>query len=107
MTTFDNREKAFEDKFAHDAELKFKAEARRNKKLGAWAAEKLGLSGTEVDDYVKAVRKADLSESGNHDLFRKVHADFKAKSVQLSDAEIRATMDRFLAEAIQEVEAGT
>ena len=62
MTTFDDRERSFEKKFAMDQELKFKAEARRNRLLGQWAAAKLGLSGSEVDDYVKAVRKADLAE---------------------------------------------
>ena len=106
MTSFDNRKKAFEDKFAHDADLKFKAEARRNKRLALWAAEKLGLAGTDIDDYVKAVRKADLAEAGDDDVFRKVQADFKGKPVKVADAEIRTAMDKYLAEAVAEIESG-
>jgi hypothetical protein len=71
MTTFNDREKSFEKKFAMDEELKFKAESRRNRLLGQWAAGKLGLSGTAVDDYVKAVRKADLAQMGDDDVFRR------------------------------------
>jgi hypothetical protein len=107
VTTFDNRKKSFEDKFAHDADLKFKAEARRNKLLGAWAAAKLGHTGAAVDEYVKSVRKADLTEGGDDDVFRKVAADFKAHSVAVSDAELRAKMDQCLAEAVTSIETGT
>jgi hypothetical protein len=107
MTSFDNRKKAFEDKFAHDADLKFKAEARRNKLLATWAAERLGLSGAEADEYIKAVRKADLAEAGDDDVFRKVQADFKAKGVVVSDADLRAKMDTCLAEAVKSIESGT
>ena len=106
MTSFDNRKKAFEDKFAHDADLKFKAEARRNKLLGAWAAQKLGLSGDEAEAYVKGVRKADLAEAGDDDVFRKVKADFAAKSVAVSDAELRGKIDSYLADAVKQLESG-
>lgn len=104
MTTFDDREKAFEKKFAHDQELKFKAESRRNKMLGEWAAGLLGLSGEEVEDYVKAVRKADLAEKGDEDVFRKIRSDFDAKGISVSDADIRAKMSEFLAEAVKQLE---
>jgi hypothetical protein len=105
MTTFDNREKAFENKFAHDADLKFKSESRRNKYLAEWAAPKLGISGTDVDDYVKAVRKADLASKGDDDVLQKVKADFAAKGVKMADADIRKAMDEFLAKAVSEIES--
>lgn len=104
MTGMSDREKGFENKFARDADLKFKAEARRNKLLGTWAAAKLGLTGPEVDDYVKAVRKADLTEGGDEDVFRKVQGDFKAKNVAVSDTELRTAMHDYLAEAVQQIE---
>src|ERR1700726_4967752 len=72
MTTFDKREEAFEKQFAHDEELKFKATARRNKLLGLWAAEKLGLGGAEADSYAKSVVMADFEEAGDHDVMRKI-----------------------------------
>ena len=106
MTSFDNREKAFEDRFAQDAYLKFKAEARRNKMLGAWAAEKLGLTGDEAEAYVNAVRKADLAEAGDDDVFRKVRDDFTARSVAISDAELRGKIDGYLVEAVKQLESG-
>ena len=94
MTTFDDRQKGFEKKFAHDAELKFKAESRRSKMLAEWAAAKMGLSGAAVEDYVKAVRKADLAEKGDDDVFRKVAADLADKGIKVTDAELRAQDDR-------------
>lgn len=105
MTTFDNREKAFEQKFAHDADLKFKAESRRNKALAEWAGAKLGLSGADLDEYVKAVRKADLAEKGDDDVFRKVKADLDAKGVSVTDVEIRTFMAEALARAVTEIES--
>jgi hypothetical protein len=105
MTTFNDREKSFEKKFAMDEELKFRAEARRNKLLAQWAAEKLGLSGAAVDDYVKAVRKADLAEKGDEDVFRKVRKDLDDKAVRVSDAELRKAMSDFLFTAVQQLEA--
>jgi hypothetical protein len=104
MTTFDDREKAFEKKFAHDQDLKFKAEARRNRMLAEWAAGKLGLSGEAVDDYIKAVRKADLAEKGDDDVLRKVKGDLDAKGVAVSETEIRQMMGDFLAKAVAQVE---
>ena len=80
MTTFDDREKAFEKKFALDQDLKFKAESRRNKALAEWAGAKMGLTGAALEDYVKAVRKADLAEKGDDDVFRKVKADLAARA---------------------------
>ena len=106
MTTFDDREKSFEKKFAMDQDLKFKAESRRNKMLAEWAAAKLGMSGAAVEDYVKAVRKADLAEKGDDDVFRKVAKDMADKGVKLADAEIRTQMGAFLAKAVADIEAG-
>jgi len=107
MTTFDKRQEGFEAKFAHDEALKFKATARRNKLLGLWAAEKLGLSGEEAEAYAKAVVKADFEEPGEEDVFRKVRADFDAKGVEQSDHQIRRTMVELMATAIQQVTAGS
>ena len=106
MTQFDDREKAFEKKFMHDQDLKFKAESRRNKMLGEWAAGKLGLTGPAVDDYVKAVRKADLVEKGDDDVFRKVAKDLSDKNVKVADTEIRQKMAEFLAKAVADIESG-
>jgi hypothetical protein len=105
MTTFDNREKAYEAKFALDQDLKFRAEARRNKMLAEWAAAKLGITGAALEDYVKAVRKADLAEKGDEDVFRKVKQDFADKGVAITDAEIRAAMGEFLGTAVKDIEA--
>ncbi|HEY7085669.1 MAG TPA: DUF1476 domain-containing protein [Hyphomicrobiaceae bacterium] len=105
MTSFDEREKAFEKKFALDEELKFRAAARRNRLLAQWAAEKLGLSGAEVDEYIKAVRKADLVEKGDEDVFRKVKQDLDDKGVRISETELRKTMADLLAAAVRSIEA--
>jgi len=99
MTTFDDREKAFERKFAHDSEMQFKAEARRNKLLGLWAAEKMGITGDAADAYARSVVVADLQEKGDEDVFRKVKGDLDAKGVSVSDAELRKRMTELLAEA--------
>ena len=104
MTTFDERQKGFEKKFAHDAELKFKAESRRNKMLAEWAGAKLGLSGAELEDYVKAVRRADLEEKGDDDVVRKVKGDLDAKGWGIPETEIREAMMEFLAKAVSELE---
>ena len=106
MTSFDDREKAFENKFFHDDELRFKAESRRNKMLAEWAAAKLGMTGAAVDDYIKAVRKADLDEKGDHDVYRKVKADFDAKGVAITETDLRRQMNDFLTKAVADVEAG-
>jgi hypothetical protein len=104
MTTFEDREKGFERKFAHDEELKFKATARRNKLLGLWAAEKLGLSGDEAQSYAREVVKADLAEPGEEDVFRKVRGDFDAKGVDQSDHQIRRMMGDLMAQAVHQIE---
>ena len=104
MTTFDEREKAFEKRFAHDAELKFKAEARRNKALARWAGEKLGIAADGIDAYAKEIQKADLAEKGDEDVFRKLRKDFDAKGVKIADADIRRAMIDFLAKAVSDVE---
>ena len=106
MSGFDKRQEAFENKFAHDEELRFKATARRNKMLGNWAAEKLGLAGTEAEAYAKAVVLADFDEPGEEDVFRKVRADFDAKGIVVSDEEIRQAMIELLVAAAEEVQAG-
>lgn len=106
MTTFDKREEGFEKKFAHDEELKFKAEARRNKLLGIWAAGKLGLSGAAADAYAKEVVAADFEEAGDNDVLRKIRKDFDGKSIAIADTDIRRTMDELMAQAIAEVKAG-
>ncbi|MEQ1717224.1 MAG: DUF1476 domain-containing protein [Hyphomicrobium sp.] len=106
MTTFNDREKGFEKKFAHDSDLKFKAESRRNKALAEWAGAKMGVTGAALEDYVKAVRKADLAEKGDDDVFGKVKADLAAKGVAVSDADIRQFMGEALAKAVTEIESG-
>ena len=92
MSTFDKREEGFESKFAHDEELRFKANARRNKLLGLWAAELLGLEGDKAEEYAKEVVRSDFDEPGDEDVFRKVRADFDAKGVSISDDDLRAKM---------------
>ncbi|HAM46197.1 MAG TPA: DUF1476 domain-containing protein [Alphaproteobacteria bacterium] len=104
MSTFDDREKSFENKFAHDQELEFKANARRNKLLGLWAAEKLGLSGDAAQAYAKEVIKSDFEEAGDDDVFRKLKGDFEAKGVDLSDHQIRREMDSLLAVARKQIQ---
>ena len=105
MTTFDKRKDAYESKFARDEELRFKATARRNKLLGLWAAEKLGKSGDDAEAYAREVVRSDMAEAGDHDVFRKLRADFDAAGVAQSDHQIRRTMDEFLAMAVDQVEA--
>jgi hypothetical protein len=100
---FDDRENQFEKKFAHDAELRFKAEQRRNKLLGQWAAGLLGLSGEKADAYVAALIKADLQEAGDEDVFRKLRDDFNAAGVEQTDRQIRRHMEEFLARAVEEI----
>lgn len=107
MTTFDKREEGFEKKFAHEEELQFKAGARRNKLLGLWAAEKMGLAGAEAEAYAKSVVVADFEEAGDDDVFRKIRGDFDAKKVDQSDHQIRRTMDELMAKAIAELKAGS
>jgi hypothetical protein len=105
MTHFDDREKSFERKFALDEELKFKSTARRNKLLGLWAAEKMGLSGDDAQAYARGVVKADFEEPGEEDVYRKIRADFDAKGVEQSEHQIRRAMVDLLAEAVRQIEA--
>ena len=105
MTTFDKREEGFEKKFAHDEELRFKANARRNKLLGMWAAEKLGLNGSEAEAYARDVVTADFDAPGDGDVFAKVRKDFDAKGVAQSDQQIRGAMDDLMNQAIAQIKA--
>jgi hypothetical protein len=107
MTTFDKREDGFEKKFAHDEELKFKAESRRNRLLGIWAAEKLGIAGDDASAYAKAVVAADFEEAGDGDVLRKVMGDLTAKGIAITEQQVRAKMDELMAQAIVQVKAGT
>ena len=106
MTTFDDRKDAFEKKFAHDEELRFKAMARRNKLLGLWAAEKLGKSGADAEAYAKSVVMADFQEAGDDDVLRKVRKDLEAGGKTVPDTELRRTMDQLLGQAVEEIKAG-
>ena len=107
MTTFDKREEGFEKQVAHDEELRFKANARRNKTLGLWAAGKLGLTGADAEAYAKSVVMADFEEAGEDDVFKKVRKDFDAKGVAESDHQIRRTMEELMAKAVADIKAGT
>lgn len=106
MTTFDKRGDSFEAQFAHDQDLRFKAEARRDKLLGLWAAEKLGKSGAEADAYAKSVVVADLSQPGDDDVFKKLRTDFDAAGIDQSDHRIRRAMDELMARAVADIKAG-
>jgi hypothetical protein len=107
MSSFDQRADGFEKKFAHDEELRFKAAARRNRKLGLWAAEKLGKTGPDADSYAVEVVSADFEEAGDDDVFRKIRKDFDAAGVAQSDHQIRRTMDELMAAAIESIRTGT
>ncbi len=100
MSNFDDRENAFENKFAHDAEMRFKAEARRNKLLGLWAADLLGKSGDDAEAYAAEVVRADLEEAGHEDVVRKVAGDLGAKATA---DDIRAKMAELLPIAQQQI----
>jgi hypothetical protein len=103
MTSFKDREKGFERKFAHDEELKFKATARRNRLLGLWAATEMGVGGDEAQAYAREVIKADLEIPGDEDVFRKIRRDFDAK--EKSDHQIRSKMDDLMGVVISQIEA--
>ncbi|HEY1311332.1 MAG TPA: DUF1476 domain-containing protein [Pseudolabrys sp.] len=102
-TTFDKREEGFEKKFAHDEELQFKAGARRNKLLGMWAAEKMGLSGAQAEAYAKEVVMADFEAAGDHDVLHKVAKDLATKGV--TEQAVRAQMDELMVQAIAQIKA--
>jgi hypothetical protein len=105
MTTFDQSKDAYENKFAHDEELRFKATARRNKLLGLWAAEKLGKSGADAEAYAKSVVVADFEEAGDEDVVRKVKNDFALAGVSVTDTEIRTVMTELLIKAADDIQA--
>jgi len=103
MSGFDKRREGFEGKFALDEELKFKAIARRDKMLGLWAAEKMGLTGAAAEDYARDVARADQQEPGDEDVVRKLTQDFAARGLPITDAQIHQEMDRLLPVAVQQV----
>jgi hypothetical protein len=102
MTTFDEREKAFENKFKRDQELQFKVRARRNKLLGLWAAAKMGMAGAAADAYAKDVVNADFHKPGEDDVLHKVAGDLKAKGAG-TEADVQREMERLMAEAKRQI----
>ncbi|MGV9006642.1 MAG: DUF1476 domain-containing protein [Brevundimonas sp.] len=106
MTTFDDREAAFESKFALDQDQEFKAMARRNKLLGLWAAGKMGLSEDSGEQYANAVVRADFDQPGDEDVFRKIAGDFKGSGLAVSEGEIRSKMDELASIARDQIRAG-
>lgn len=106
MTTFDNRERGFENKFALDQEQEFKAGARRNRLLGEWAAGLMGLEGDHIAEYAKAVVKSDFELPGDEDVLRKVFEDLKGSGVEVREPEVRRKMDELLAQAREQIKTG-
>ena len=106
MTTFDKREDAFEKQFVHDEELKFKAEARRNKMLGLWVAGKLGKGGDDAQTYAREVVTEEIDGAGDKGVVGKVMRDLAAKGVALSEDELRTRMDELMAAAVAQIKAG-
>jgi hypothetical protein len=104
MTTFDEREKGFERKFANDQELEFRATARRNRLLGEWAAGLMGLE--NAHDYAQAVVKSDFEQPGDEDVLRKVSQDLTGAGLSVSEGEVRAKMHELLAVAREQVRSG-
>ena len=107
MTTFDKREESFEKKFALDEEQKFKAEARRNRLLGLWAAGKLGISGDAANAYAKEIVAAEFSEGGDAAVVRKVMGDLAAKGIAITEAQVRTEITELMTQAVAQVKAGT
>jgi hypothetical protein len=106
MTTFDEREHAYEAKFAHDAELRFRAKARRDKAIGVWAAAQLGLSGTAAEDYAKEILRSDLNQPDDASLVHKLLGDFRAKGVALEEPALKKKLVELLLQAAADIEAG-
>ncbi len=104
MTTFDDREKGFEARFAHDAEKEFRITARRNRLIGIWAANRLGLTEAEAEAYAKSVVQADFEETGDEDVIRKLIGDLLKGGVETSDIEVRETLQKMAAEAREQIE---
>ena len=107
MTTFDERENAFEAKLAHDEELRFLARARRDKRLGLWAAGKLGKTGVEAEAYAGGLLAADVQKAGSEQIFKTIRADFDGAGVEITDQQIRKQMEEFFAAAVEELTKGT
>ncbi|MFC7333876.1 DUF1476 domain-containing protein [Rhodocista pekingensis] len=103
MTTFDEREQAFENKFKHDEELQFRIFARRAKLIGLWAAEHLGLDGEDAAGYARQIVDVDFAEPGHRDILRHIHADFQAKGVDISEHRIEKEMETLLEEARRQI----
>ncbi|WP_259782900.1 DUF1476 domain-containing protein [Aestuariispira ectoiniformans] len=103
MNQFSEREKAFEAKFGHDEEMRFKAETRRNKLLGLWAAEQIGLSGADADAYARAVIETDYEEPGHDDVMRKVLKDLTDRKVDATEHIVRKKMDELMDVAMAQV----
>lgn len=107
MTLFNERENAFEKQFTHNEELRFKAEARRNKLLGLWVAERLGKTGPDAEAYAKSVVQADFQEPGDADVLRKIQQDLDNAGKAMDEAELRAKLQQLTDRAIQEIKAGS
>ncbi len=107
MSTFNEREKAQESKYAHDAELEFKSQARRAKLVGLWAAGLMGLTGEAAEAYAKEVIISDLEAPGDDDLFAKVRTDLDARGISQTDHQIRRQMDELLEAARAQLRAGS
>ena len=105
MTTFDEREHGYESKFAHDQEMDFKALARRNRALGAWAGGLMGLEGDHLEDYANAVVKSEIDLPSDEDVLRKVAKDLSASGLKISEGVVRGKMDEFLAIARDELKS--
>jgi hypothetical protein len=103
MTGFDDRQKAFENQYKHDQEIKFKVNARRNKLLGEWAGRQMGLAGADLEAYAKSVVMADFEKPGDDDVLQKVAADLKAKGLAVGDGVVRAEMEKLLATAKEQI----
>ena|ERR1700704_6460676 len=106
MTTFDQRERAFEKKFAQDEELRFRANARRNRFFGLWAAKKLGLFGPDAESYARALVTRDVDKPGSDSVLEKVGADLRSKGIAESSDHIRRLMEEFMVQAVAEIQAG-
>jgi hypothetical protein len=106
MASFDDREKGFENKFKRDEELRFKATARRNKLLGLWAADLMGITGPDAEAYAKEVVKSDFERPGDEDVLEKVHGDLQAKGLDTSEHVVRKHMDDLMGTAVQQIEKG-
>ncbi|HLK25939.1 MAG TPA: DUF1476 domain-containing protein [Caulobacteraceae bacterium] len=106
MSTFDEREEGFESKFAHDEELEFKATARRNRMLGLWAGELMGLAEANLDEYAAAIVRADVTEPNDEDVLRRVSRDLEGAGIKVTEGQVMAKMDELLAIARGQIQAG-